>query len=358
MVRQGRQGEKTERSKPLDKRSPEFRLLVVKAVKGGSTSSQVAKAFGLTRQCVHRWRQLYDSGGDEALKPMRPGRQPAKVRTDEPRRRAVAALKEENPEYGARKISAALERFQAIGVSPTEVRRILHEEGLLPEREAGAERERPETTLRAGRAEPAVAVGYLHVSLAPARAGVPDGVHGRPFALRGRLGVVAAAEVGAGDGGIPEGGGEVRSAAGSADRSGPAVHRLAGNDGIRGGAEAKRDPAHQEPAASSADAGEGGALLEDVVGGVSLAHGVCGLRGLPEAAGPFHRRLQLPEAAPGDRQSLARRSVFPCGRARPRGGQRAGEGECAATGKAAAGDQTILPGGEAGRRGPEHRRRP
>ena len=152
MVRQGRQGEKTERSKPLDERSPEFRLLVVKAVKGGSTSSQVAKAFGLTRQCVHRWRQLYDSGGDEALKPMRPGRQPAKVRTDEPRRRAVAALKEENPEYGARKISAALERFQAIGVSPTEVRRILHEEGLLPEREAGAERERPER--RFERAEP------------------------------------------------------------------------------------------------------------------------------------------------------------------------------------------------------------
>jgi transposase len=152
MARQGRQGEATERSKPLDKRSLEFRLLVVRAVKGGWTTTQVAKAFGLTRQCVYRWKQQYEAGGDEALKPVQPGREPAAAGSNEPRRRAVAALKEENPHYGARRISAALERFQAIGVSPTEVRRILHEEGLLQEREPAKEREQPET--RFERAEP------------------------------------------------------------------------------------------------------------------------------------------------------------------------------------------------------------
>jgi hypothetical protein len=208
--------------------------------------------------------------------------------------------------------------------------------------------------LRAGGAEPALAIGHLHLSLAAARAGVPHGVHGRPLALRGRVGAVAAAEISAGDGSIAEGGGEVRGAAGSADRPGPAVHRLARDDGIRGGAEAKRNPPPQEPAASSADAWEGRALLEDLVGGISLPDGVCGLRGLPEAAGALHRRVQLPAAAPGDWEPLAGGSVLPGGRARARGSERAGEGQCIAIGEAAAGDQAVLLGGEAGGRRPEH----
>ena len=54
-------------------------------------------------------------------------------------------------------------------------------------------------------------------------------------------------------------------------------------DGLRGGAAPSGHPAHQEPAAPSADAGQDRALLEDAVGGISVADGVCGLRGLPAA---------------------------------------------------------------------------
>ncbi|MBK7863642.1 MAG: hypothetical protein IPJ65_34555 [Archangiaceae bacterium] len=44
------------------------------------------------------------------------------------------AVKQAFPNFGARKISDSLRRFEALGVSATQVRRILHEEGLLPDK--------------------------------------------------------------------------------------------------------------------------------------------------------------------------------------------------------------------------------
>jgi transposase InsO family protein len=64
----------------------------------------------------------------------------------------VTALKEEHPEYGTRRIADVLRRFAALGVAESTVRRILHEEGLLEEREATPAREQPER--RFERAQP------------------------------------------------------------------------------------------------------------------------------------------------------------------------------------------------------------
>ena len=38
-------------------------------------------------------------------------------------------MRQQHPEYGTRRISDVLRRFEALGVSETTVRRILHEEG-------------------------------------------------------------------------------------------------------------------------------------------------------------------------------------------------------------------------------------
>jgi transposase InsO family protein len=64
----------------------------------------------------------------------------------------VGILRREHPEYGTRRIRDVLARFEALGVSETEIRRILHEEGLLGDRPASAPREHPER--RFERAEP------------------------------------------------------------------------------------------------------------------------------------------------------------------------------------------------------------
>lgn len=81
--------------------------------------------------------------------------------------------------------------------------------------DAGA-RARP-PSLRARGAQPAVAVGHLHVSAATPRAAVPDSLHGRPLALHRVVGDGAQSAVDAGDGGAGARHRGLRHAAGDPD---------------------------------------------------------------------------------------------------------------------------------------------
>lgn len=214
----------------------------------------------------------------------------------------------------------------------------------------------PRAALRAGAAERTVAVGHLHVPAAAPRAALRGRVHGRPLAVPGGARGRAPPEVRAGDGGARPGHRRVRGAEGDPHRPGAAVHGVAGDDGVRGGAPSARDPAREEPAAAPADAREDRALLEDAVGGVPVADGVRRLRGLREAAGAVRGRVQLPAAAPGARGARAGGSLLPqrAGGAGGGGAERAGERAAARAGEAAA--EALLPRGQAGRPGPLDRR--
>ncbi|MBL8950972.1 MAG: DDE-type integrase/transposase/recombinase [Myxococcaceae bacterium] len=113
--------------------TPQFRLRVVKGViEEHLTPYSVARVFGITDKTMAAWLEKYRKLGDAGLGITKPGPKP-KGPTTGPTRDAVVALKRAFPYFGAQKISDSLKRFEALGVSPTQVRRILHDEGLLPE---------------------------------------------------------------------------------------------------------------------------------------------------------------------------------------------------------------------------------
>ena len=124
----------------------ELKLQVLQQLNGGASVSDVCRAFGLAITTVALWRRAYAQGGYEALFPKTPGPTKANAAAPDPRREAVIALKKTNPEYGTRRIRDVLKRFEALPISETEVRRMLHEARLVetpppsPRPEAGPRR--------------------------------------------------------------------------------------------------------------------------------------------------------------------------------------------------------------------------
>src|SRR5256885_3116096 len=110
--------------------APEVKLRAVQELVSGTSMGDVSRAFGVPYTTLELWKKVHAEGGYEALFGKVPGRKPAAEATDDPRREAVLALKQAHPEYGTRRIRDVLSRFEAIGISETEVRRLLHEAGL------------------------------------------------------------------------------------------------------------------------------------------------------------------------------------------------------------------------------------
>ena len=123
---------------------PDLRIRVVReVVDGQAPARQVARAFGLSETTVSEWVRRYRYGGVEALMPMPAMPRAPRKKASDPMRDAVRATKQDNPEFGTRRIRDVLRRFEALGVSETTVRRILHEEGLLERAEQAPAREHP-----------------------------------------------------------------------------------------------------------------------------------------------------------------------------------------------------------------------
>ena len=131
------------------------RVSVVEAVlEHGIPIADVSEAFGPSQTAIKSWIAKYEEGGAAALVPKRRGRagtQKASVAAVQ-KKQAVIQLKNEHSDYGTRRISDVLARFEALGVSESRVRSILNEAGLIqwagpkPAREHGPrrfERSRP-----------------------------------------------------------------------------------------------------------------------------------------------------------------------------------------------------------------------
>lgn len=120
-----------------------LRLRVVEqAMTGGVSLVKLSRLFGPSVTAIVNWVNAYEKGGVDALVPKARGAPPRKPTVaDKTKQQAVIGLREEHPEYGTRRIRDVLARFEALGVSETHVRRILHDAGLIEPREPTPERE-------------------------------------------------------------------------------------------------------------------------------------------------------------------------------------------------------------------------
>jgi transposase InsO family protein len=122
----------------------------------GSKHADVAVAFGVSLAVVQKFMSLFERGGVDALRLRVSGAGAGAVAQKRAAKSNVStevvAARAANPDWGTRRIRDVLARFEGLGVSETTVRRILHEAGLIAEREAVVSRDKPER--RFERAEP------------------------------------------------------------------------------------------------------------------------------------------------------------------------------------------------------------
>ena len=214
---------------------------------------------------------------------------------------------------------------------------------------APAEKEPAEAAvLRAGGAEPDVAVGHLLLPAGRAQR-LPDRVHRRPLPLYRRAGAVPEPDGRERDGNVPHGGGRARRAQGDADRQRAAVRQLARQDAVPAGTGEGPHPSHPQRAAPSDDAGQDRAVLADDLAGVPGAGAVRQLRIGAGTRGAVGEVLQLQAAAPVAGRAGAGRPVLRHAEGSAASHGTGPAGEPAGTGLARPAEEAVLHGRPAGR---------
>ena len=113
----------------------EFKLRLVKEVtEAGVPLAEVARTFGVGTTTLIIWVERYKLGGADALQPKERGRTRQPQPISPVARDAVLAVKQAFPYFGVRKVQDTLRRFEALGLSEHQIRRILEEQGLLERR--------------------------------------------------------------------------------------------------------------------------------------------------------------------------------------------------------------------------------
>jgi transposase InsO family protein len=123
-----------------------FKLAAVQERLRGTSEADTAKAFGVSGAAIGKWLRAFRKGGPAALESGRANANKPRKKPNTVKRDHVVALKQENQDWGSRRIRDVLARFEAVGISEQQVRRILHDEGLIeaaaakPAREHGPRR--------------------------------------------------------------------------------------------------------------------------------------------------------------------------------------------------------------------------
>lgn len=202
--------------------------------------------------------------------------------------------------------------------------------------------------LRAGGAEPDVAVGHLLLPAGRAEC-LPDRVHRRPLPLYRRAGAVPEPDGRERHGDVPHGGWGTWRAQGDADRQRAAVRQLARQDAVPAGTGEGSHPPHPQRPAPSDDAGEDRAVLADDLAGVPGAGAVRELRVGAGAGGAVGEILQLQAAAPIAGGIGACRPVLRHAKGSAAGHGTGVAGEPAGAGRARPAKAAVLHGRAAGR---------
>ncbi len=108
-----------------------YKLAAVQERLRGTKEDDVAKAFGVAKATVTKWVKAFRERGPDGLKSGRAPANRARKPANPVKREHVIALKNQNEDWGTRRIRDVLARFEALGVSEHAVRRILHDEGLI-----------------------------------------------------------------------------------------------------------------------------------------------------------------------------------------------------------------------------------
>jgi transposase InsO family protein len=108
-------------------------MRVVEELLRGASRREVARVFGIAPTTITMWLARYRDRGVNGLMAERTGPQRRVSPSDAIRREAVTRLRQAEPSWGTRRVRDVLRRDEGLGVSETEVRRILHEEGLIAE---------------------------------------------------------------------------------------------------------------------------------------------------------------------------------------------------------------------------------
>jgi transposase InsO family protein len=108
--------------------------IVREVVETGASMTELSRIFGVSAHTIAGWIRAFREGGLDALRTPRTAPPATRSRRKDGRSQAVTAARREHPEWGTRRIRDELRRAEGIGISETEARRILHEDGLIAER--------------------------------------------------------------------------------------------------------------------------------------------------------------------------------------------------------------------------------
>jgi transposase len=105
--------------------SEDLRSRIVEALRGGTTKSEAARAFGVSRSSVKRYAKLVEEG-----RPLAPRKRPgSKPKMDESARRLLEADVHKRPAATLSERREFLQKVAAVGVSESTVSRMLRRLG-------------------------------------------------------------------------------------------------------------------------------------------------------------------------------------------------------------------------------------
>ena len=105
------------------------KLGLIELAKHLENVSKACKVLGYSRDTFYRWKELYEEGGDEALKEVSRRKPNLKNRVPEAIEQAISTLAVEFPAYGQVRIANEL-RKMGIAISPQGVRSVWLRQGL------------------------------------------------------------------------------------------------------------------------------------------------------------------------------------------------------------------------------------
>src|SRR5260370_6096140 len=119
--------------------------VVTQVLEGKVPLGRLSRIFGPSRTTILKWVDAYKRGGIDAPEP-KPTEQPVRrqVWAEEAEGWGAGWLRGAQAEAGRRRLRGPVAGFEALGVSETEVRRILHEEGFIATSQPVEKREHPE----------------------------------------------------------------------------------------------------------------------------------------------------------------------------------------------------------------------